>query len=499
MTPILELEKVTKTYPGVVALQDVNISVDPGEVRVLLGKNGAGKSTAVKILSGAIQPDSGTIRIDGKAVHFSNPYDAFAKGLCTVYQELSLIPGLTVAENITMGRWPQKRWLGLRVIDREEIRRIAREALDQLEVHIDLDIQTSRLTIAQQQLVEIAKAISFNPRILMLDEPTSALSSGEVNVLHRVVRTLASQERAIIYVTHRLQEIPRVADSVTVLRDGRHVGTIPVQEATPVRIANMMFGEGVRRGERHTSAPIGGVKLSVRSLNRKDVLHNISFDLHAGEVVGLAGLMGSGRTELLRAIFGLDPIDGGEIRVNGHRISHPTPGLMKSLGVGLTPEDRKRQGLVLPFSVQQNLTLASLIRVSQNGILQPTQERQLAQERVEAIDIKTPGLGVKTRTLSGGNQQKVVVGNWLNTLPSVLMMDEPSRGIDIQAKEQIFALVRALAQQGMAVLFVSSEIEEVLDVADRILIMSRGQITGEVKPEAVNVETLLSLVMEEAH
>lgn len=498
MPPILTLENVTKIYPGVVALQDVSLSIDPGEVRVLLGKNGAGKSTAVKILSGAIQPDQGHISIDGQLVHFHTPHDAFAAGLCTVYQELSLIPGLTVAENITMGRWPLKRWLGIEVIDRDAIRRIAQDALDQLEVHIDLNEKVSRLTIAHQQLVEIAKAISFNPRILMLDEPTSALSSGEVDVLHTVVRRLAAQGRAIIYVTHRLQEVPRIAHSVTVLRDSRHVGTIPVTDATPQRIATMMFGEGFRRTERGAATAPGEVKLSVRNLIRGEVLCDISFDLCAGEVLGIAGLMGAGRTELLRAIFGLDPVDSGQILVDGQIVDKPMPGKMKMLGVGLTPEDRKRQGLVLPFSVQDNLTLASLHRVSQNGVLQPVLERALASDRVEGIDIKTPGLDTKTRTLSGGNQQKVVVGNWLNTLPSVLMMDEPSRGIDIQAKEQIFTLVRELARQGLAVLFVSSEIEEVLDVADRILIMSQGRITGEVKPEAVNIERLLELVMEEA-
>lgn len=497
MTKILSVETVNKQYPGVKALDDVNFSLEQGEVRALLGKNGAGKSTLVKILSGAITPDSGTIRIDGQPVSFHTPHDSFVQGISTVYQEMSLVPGLTVAENILLGRWPRRRRFGLNLIARREINRIAQAALDQLEVKINLNELASRLNVAQQQLVEIAKAISFDPRVLILDEPSSALPAEEVDVLHRVVRRLAEQGRGIIYVTHRLQEIPHVADSVTVLRDGRLIGTIPVGEATPERITQMMIGADWERTQWQREAEPGEVKLSVRKLNRAKLLHDISFDLRAGEVLGIAGLLGSGRTELLRAIFGLDPIDSGEIYVNGALIPKPSPRVMKAQGVGLTPEDRKQQGLVLVFSVRDNLTLASLHRVSQSGVLQPDQERTLAQEMVKSVDIKTSSLSVKTQTLSGGNQQKVVIGNWLNTLPEILIMDEPTRGIDIQAKEQIFALVRNLARQGLAVLFVSSEIEEVLDVADRILIMNQGYLTGEVKHDEVDLEKLMAMAMEE--
>jgi ribose transport system ATP-binding protein len=497
MTPILVMENVNKQYPGVKALDNVTFSVEQGEVRALLGKNGAGKSTLVKILSGAVEPDSGTICIDGNEVKIGGPRDAFELGICTVYQEMSLVPGLTAAENILLGRWPTRRQLGLSVIARKEIRRTAQAALDQLEVELDLNEQVSRLNVAQQQLVEIAKAISFDPRVLVLDEPTSALPAEEVDTLHRVVRRLADQGRAIVYVTHRLQEIPRVADSVTVLRDGSHIGTIPVADASPERIANMMIGADWQRTQYVRQREIGEVKLSVRDLNQEGILHNISFDLHAGEVLGLAGLLGSGRTELLRAIFGLDPIDSGEIYVNGKLVGHPSPITMKAHGVGLTPEDRRRQGLVMPFPVRQNLTLACLDRTSDRGILRMRRERTLARQMVDNIQIVTTSLEVKTETLSGGNQQKVVIGNWLNTLPDILIMDEPTRGIDIQAKEQIFALVRDLANQGLAVLFVSSEIEEVLDVADRIVVMNQGYITNEVMSDEIDIETLLAMAMEE--
>lgn len=497
MTPILALEQVTKQYPGVVALDNVDFTLERGEVRALLGKNGAGKSTLVKILSGAVHPDGGTIRIDGQPVTIADPKEAFKQGIYTVYQEMSLVPGLTVAENILLGRWPRQRILGLSVIDRKRVRPIAKAALDQLEVTIDLDQEVGRLSVAQHQLIEIAKAISMEPRVLVLDEPTSALASGEVDVLHKVVRRLAAQGQAIIYVTHRLQEVPHVADSVTVLRDGRLIGTITAQEATPAAIAQMMIGSDWQRTQRGDQAQLGDVKLAVKNLSRDGLLKDVSFEVRGGEVLGLAGLLGSGRTELVRAIFGLDEIDAGEITVKGERVTHPTPERMKTRKVGLTPEDRKREGLVLPFSVHDNLTIASMDRFSVNGVLQRAKAHAMASGMIQSMDIKTPGMWVPTATLSGGNQQKVVVGNWLNTLPEVLLMDEPTRGIDIQAKEQIFTLVRDLAARGLAVVFISSEIEEVLDVADRILVMHEGRVTAEIKPDEVDLEQLLAMVMEE--
>jgi ribose transport system ATP-binding protein len=500
MPPLLKLENISKRYPGVVALDDVTFALDSGEVRALLGKNGAGKSTLIKVLSGAVTPDSGQIIIDGKPVVMHSTRDPFEFGIYTVYQEMSLIPAMSVAENIMLGRWQQKRFLGvLPGIDFASIRKIARASLEQLEVDLDLNRPVSQLSIAEQQIVEIAKALSFNPRVFVLDEPTSSLAAHEVDVLHAIVRKLAAQGRAVIYVTHRLQEVWRVADTITVLRDGRSVDTFPVGEATLERITQLMIGFHWKRAERERQVNNGAVKLAVHNLTRAGVLHDISFDVHAGEVVGIAGLLGSGRTELLRAIFGRDPIDSGTITVDGKTVTNPSPGVMKTYGVGLTPEDRKRQGLILSASVQNNMTLASLDRLSQNGILKRGEEKSLAQRMVDLIAIKTPGLQVRAGTLSGGNQQKVVIGNWLNTEPAVLMMDEPTRGIDIQAKEQIFELVRSLAAQGLAVLFVSSELEEILDVCDRILVMVGGRITREVYAADIDLETLLGLAMEEVH
>lgn len=497
MPSVLTVKAVTKIYPGVVALAGVDLTVDAGEVRALLGKNGAGKSTLIKILSGAVQLDSGEIQIDGKPVDINQPRDAFEQGIATVYQEMSLVPGLTVAENILLGRWPQKRRWGVPTVDQVAIRRTAQAMLDLLEVKINLDEHVLRLSMAEQQLVEIAKAIAFNPRVMILDEPTSALPSDEVDILHRVVRRLAATGMAVIYVTHRLQEIPHVADSVTVLRDGREAGTIPVARATPRQIAQMMIGTDWQRRQYRQENPVGEVKLAVQGLTREGVLHDISFEVRSGEVLGIAGLMGSGRTELLRAIFGLDPIDGGEITVGGQTLLHPTPARMKALGVGLTPEDRKRQGLILPFTVRHNLTLASLNRIGFRGILQARLERSLAEAMVSDLDVRTANLDVAVKTLSGGNQQKVVVGNWLNIQPAVLFMDEPTRGIDIHAKEQMFALVRDLAQRDFAVIVVSSELEEVLDLADRILILRRGRLSGEVWPAEIELHDLFAAVLTE--
>jgi ribose transport system ATP-binding protein len=499
MSQILTLERLAKRYPGVVALDGVDLSLSRGEVRALLGKNGAGKSTLIKILSGAVHPDSGTIRINGAPVHIHSPHDAFAQGIATVYQELSLVPGLNVAENITLGRWPRQKRFGISMIDRQQILRLAATALEQLEIQLDLHESVEHLSIAQQQLVEIAKAISFDPQVLVLDEPTSALTGHEVLILHKVVRRLAERGRGILYVTHRMHEIPQVADSVTVLRDGHHIGTIPVHEASPGRIATMMIGSNWQRTEWGSRSQPGDVRLAVRNLSRKGVLENISFELRAGELVGIAGLLGSGRTELVRAIFGRDPIDSGEIIVNNTPVSHPTPRRMRQRGIGLIPEHRKQQGLVLGASVQDNLTMAALGRASRGGILQPGRERELTEEMIKALAIKTANAQVATGTLSGGNQQKVVIGKWLNTLPGVLLLDEPTRGIDIHAKEQIFQLMRTLAAQGLAILVISSEIEEVLDIADRILIMRHGRLVGEVLPNEINLEQLMTMVMEESY
>jgi ABC-type sugar transport system ATPase subunit len=493
--PILQAHALRKSYPGVQALDGVDFELAPGEVRALIGKNGAGKSTFVKILSGATTADSGTLSVEGRQTSIRTPSDAFSAGIATVYQEMSLVMGLSVAENILLGRWPRRGRLGFQMIDKSETLAVASQAMDMMGVALNPREIVRRLSVPQRQMVEIAKAVSFKPKVLILDEPTSSLPAHEVDALLALVRRLAEKGVAVIYVSHRLQELPRVADSLTVFRDGLQVGTVPMAEGSPERIVQMMIGGEWKKSRSVHRGSSGAVRLSVDHAERRHYLHDVSFDLHEGEVVGIAGLLGSGRTELLRAIFGLDKLDSGTIAIDGKTVSRPTPIRMKSLGVGMTPEDRKAQGLVSVLSVAKNLTLSCLDRVSRYRLILPKRERSLADGMVAALSIRTPSIGVKARALSGGNQQKLVIGKWLNSQVKVLLMDEPTRGIDIEAKNQVYELVRNLAGQGISVIFVSSEIDEVLEVSDRILVLNQGRVVADVRAAEVTLERVLSIAM----
>ena len=496
--PILRAESISKSYPGVRALDCVDFDLAEGEVRALVGKNGAGKSTFVKILSGATQADSGAILIGGERVAIRNPADAFASGIATVYQEMSLILGLTVAENILLGHWPMRRRLGIQVIDMKETVRAARESLEMMELTIDPKAVVRSLSLPQRQMVEIAKAIATRPKVLILDEPTSALPAHEVDELLALVRRLAGKGVAVVYVSHRLQELPRVADSLTVFRDGRQVDTLPIAQATPERIVRMMIGSEWKRRQTSAHEVTGEVRLAVANIERRNRLHDISFELHSGEVLGIAGLLGSGRTELLRTIMGLDPADAGCIFVDGARVHRPSPLKMKRLGVGMTPEDRKSEGIVSLMSVGKNLTLSCLDKVSWNSVISLSRERLLAQSMATSLSIKAPGMDVEARSLSGGNQQKLVIGKWLNSQVRILLMDEPTRGIDIEAKNQVYDLVRDLAAEGMSVIFVSSEMDEVMEVSDRIIVLNGGRIAAIVNAADATIERLLTISMSEA-
>ena len=493
VAPILEARQLRKHYPGVQALDGVDFSLAAGEVRALIGKNGAGKSTFVKILSGATHADSGSLFVQGRPIVIRGPSDAFAAGIATVYQEMSLVMGLSVAENILLGRWPRRGVM----IDKGSTVAEATQALDMMGVPLNPRQIVRRLSVPQRQMVEIAKAVSFKPKVLILDEPTSSLPAHEVDALLALVRRLAERGVAVIYVSHRLQELPRVADSLTVFRDGRQVGTVPMKEASPERIVQMMIGSEWTRSRPAARAAAGAVRLSVRGATRRHHLQDVSFDLREGEVLGIAGLLGSGRTELLRAIFGLDRLEKGTIAVEGKVVARPTPIRMKSLGVGMTPEDRKGQGIVLALSVAKNLTLSCLERVSRNRVISPQSERALADGMVKALSIRTPNLAVRARALSGGNQQKLVIGKWLNSQVKVLLMDEPTRGIDIEAKSQVYDLVRSLATRGIAVIFVSSEIDEVLEVSDRILVLNRGRIAADLRAADTTLEKVLATAMSD--
>lgn len=493
----LETKDIRKVYPGTVALDGVSVRFEGGKVHALVGKNGAGKSTLIKLFAGAIQPTSGSILVDGREVHLRSPGDAFHQGIATVYQELSLLPELTVAENVLLGRLPRKRWLGGQIVDWPAANRQAARLLEAMQVRIDPRERAGRLPLAQQQIVEIAKAMSFEPKVLLLDEPTSALAQHETELLFDVIRKLAASGVAILYISHRLQELPRIADTVTVLRDGRLAGRIGIEEATPAALVHMMFGEIVRR-ERPLDLPVGDeTVLEVRGLTRRGAFEDVSFSLQQGEVLGIAGTLGSGRTELLRALFGADSADAGEILVAGRPIRDPSPDRMKRAGVVLTPENRKEEGLVLVRSTRENLCLASLERIGRRGVTTAGRERAAAEKLVDALQIQAGSIERPVSLLSGGNQQKVIVGKWLNTQPRVMLLDEPTRGIDVQAKQQIFQTVWNLSRQGISSIFVSSELEELLEVCHRILVMRHGRAAESLPAAGLTLDRLFALCMEE--
>jgi ribose transport system ATP-binding protein len=468
---------ISKAFPGVQALSDVSFDLRPGEIHALVGENGAGKSTLMKILTGAIPRDAGTISLRGQPVEIAGPRSALALGISIIHQELTLIPYLTVAQNIYLGREPRGLLLG--TVDWRELNRQAGALLGRLGLDIAPATLVSELSIAQRQMVEVAKALSLNASIIAMDEPTSALSDREVAALFDFMRQLRGQGVGLIYISHRLAEVFEVADRVTVLRDGQLVGSAPIGELTEAKIINWMVGRELGEMYPKTATPQPDVALKVQGLSRGDDLREVSFELHRGEILGLAGLVGAGRTFVVRALFGADPVDAGEIWLDGRRVEIRSPQQAIRLGVGFVPEDRKAQGLFLGMALRNNITVTILDVLSRLGVIHRGRRESLARRYVEELGIRTPGLGQRVRNLSGGNQQKVVIARWLTLHPKVLLLDEPTRGIDVGAKAEIHALMSELAAQGVGILMISSELPEVLGVSDRILVMREGQIVGE--------------------
>jgi ABC-type sugar transport system ATPase subunit len=493
---LLECRKLSKRFGAVVALDQVDFTLREGEVRALLGKNGAGKSTLVNLISGAFQPDGGEILVAGEKVHWSGPKEARVGGIAVVHQEFSLVPGLTVAENITLGVWPRRAGL---FVDQKTLNDSAEHALEQLGAKIPLSALVSTLTLAQQQLVEIAKALRDQPKVLILDEPTSALNNAEVDALLGVVRRLAAAGVAIIYVSHRMKEIPLVADTLTILRDGEEVATRDVGTTSPKEVAELISGElaaetfGEIRDRRNEAAV-----LEVDDLTIAQKLNGVTFSLHGGEVLGIAGLLGSGRTELLEAIFGLRHDASGTVRVTGTALKRRTPRAMLRRGVAMTSEDRKGSGIVPLLGVGENLLLTARGRVLSRFWIRARQETRAAAQEIRALAIRASGPAQPIGTLSGGNQQKGVIGRTLAAKMRVLLLDEPTRGIDLHAKAQIYQLIRELALDGVSSIFVSSELEELAEVCDRILILRDGRICEELLGDTT-VERILSLSMQQEH
>ncbi|MDZ7802000.1 MAG: sugar ABC transporter ATP-binding protein [Trueperaceae bacterium] len=472
MPDLLRMRGIDKRFGGVHALRSVDFTVYSGEVHALLGENGAGKSTLIKILSGVYAPDAGAIHVDAREVHLSAPRDAQELGIATIYQEGSLYPDLSVLENLFMGSQPRTRF---GTLDWTEMRRRAREVFERLDVHIPLKARGGALSRAQTKLVEIARALLRDARIIVMDEPTAALPSDDVERLFGIVRELRAAGVAVVYISHRLEEIFRIADRVTVLRDGARIGTSEVSEVDHDALIQMMVGRNLGALYAHEPHPPGRVLLEVRDLRRAGVFDDVSFDVREGEIVAMAGLVGSGRSEVARAIYGIDDYDDGTVRLAGTPLP-TTPWRVVKAGVGLLPEDRTLQGLVLPFPIRHNVTLPILDRVSRGGTLVDARERTIADRFVETLRIRTPSSDLSTDTLSGGNQQKVVLAKWLAAEPKLLILDEPTQGVDVGAKTEIHALIDGLAGEGIGVLLISSDLEEVLGMADRILVMHRGRV-----------------------
>ncbi len=486
--PLLELRDVTKSFQAVRALRGVSLALRAGEVHALAGENGAGKSTVVRVIGGEHQPDTGEVRLDGHATKFSSPRDAQQRGVAVIHQEPIQFPDLSVAENVFMGRQPLRPG---RRIDRRAMHRRTAEVFDRLGVPIDPAGQTKGLSIADQQIIEIAKALVSDARVIVMDEPTAALSSVEAERLFRVARGLAAEGAALLFISHRLDEMYALCDRVTVLRDGAHVDTARMDSIDRDSLVRRMVGRSVEQLFPDRGNEAGQEVLAVDGLTRTGVYSDISFTVRRGEIVALAGLVGSGRSEVARGIFGVDRRDAGTVTVDGRRLGEGDPKKAIDAGLALVPEDRREQGLVLELPIERNAALARLRQVSPAGLTRRARERRLARHWGDRLSLKCGSLSDPAATLSGGNQQKVVLGKWLATEPSVLIVDEPTRGIDIGAKVEVHRLLSDLAEDGLAILLISSELPEVLGMADRVLVMHEGRLTAELAGAEATEESVM--------
>jgi rhamnose transport system ATP-binding protein len=493
VTTLLRLTNVSKAFAGVRALQGVSFELLTGEVHALIGENGAGKTTLIKIVTGAHPPDEGTLEVDGQLITQNDPVRAHTLGIAAIYQQPALFPDLTVAENIALGREPRGGWRRIRWRQR---RLQARQLLDWVGARIDPDVEVHQLTMPEQQLVEIARALGANARILIMDEPTASLSDRETANLFRVIRELRNQGVGIIYISHRLEELAQIADRVTALRDGLLVGTRLLAQVNRADLIRMMVGRELATVFPKAAVDPREVVLEVRRLGcRQTRVRDVSFSARAGEILGLAGLVGAGRTELARVLFGLTPADEGEIRLRGQRVSIRNPGRAVELGLAYVPEDRRRHGVILDLPVAANTTLAILHKIAARGWLRFRREQAIATDFVNRLGIKTAAVTAPVSQLSGGNQQKVALARWLATQPAALILDEPTQGIDVGAKAEIHRLMSALASEGLAIVMISSELPEILGMSDRIVVMRAGTVAGILERSEATQEKILSLAL----
>jgi inositol transport system ATP-binding protein len=473
---LLDVRGVSKTFPGVVALDNVQLQVRPGSVHALMGENGAGKSTLMKIIAGIYTPEGGSFKLRGVDIRLTSPLDALENGIAMIHQELNLMAPMTVAENIWIRRESLNR-LGL--VDHRAMRRQTKDLFERLGIDLDPDGKVSTLSVANRQMVEIAKAVSYESDVLIMDEPTSALTDREVEHLFRIIRSLKAEGKGIVYITHKMNELFEIADEVSVFRDGRYVGTHASGEVTRDDIIHMMVGREITQMFPKETVPIGEIILSVKGLGLKGVFHDVSFDLRCGEILGIAGLVGSGRSNIAETLFGVTPATSGEIRVDGKLTSIDSPGRAMDLGFGFLTEDRKETGCFLALDIQENTQIAVLNRKFVTaGFVRQGALSKASIALTDMLRVKTPNLAERILNLSGGNQQKVLIARWLLTQPRILILDEPTRGIDVGAKAEIHRLISRLAGEGLAVIMISSELPEVLGMSDRIMVVHEGQVTG---------------------
>ncbi|MBA4495496.1 sugar ABC transporter ATP-binding protein [Paenactinomyces guangxiensis] len=490
MTLLLDMKGINKSFNGVQVLKNIELTLHSGEVLALLGENGAGKSTLMKILGGVYPKDSGQIMISQEEQEIRSPRDASRLGIAMIHQELNLIPNLTVMENIFLGReftYNKWKWLNWKMMRKETERLLSR-----LGVRIDPAAKIENLSVGQQQMIEIAKALSIRAKILVLDEPTAALTDRETKTLFQVIQSLKQEGVGMIYISHRLEEIFQICDRITVLRDGSTVATRETNRTDMEELIRLMVGRELEERFPEKKADFGSERLRVEGVSRKGKVRDISFAIHSGEIVGIAGLMGSGRTEVARLLFGADRMDRGKIYIDGEKVRLKHPGDAIQKGIAYVTEDRKKEGLVLSLSVRKNLSLPSLSNLSSFGWIQKKKEKHLTYSLINQLSIRSNVDDQEVRFLSGGNQQKVVIGKWLATSPKILIMDEPTRGVDIGAKQEIYQLMNRFAEQGLAVLLISSDMEEVLGMSDRILVMHEGRISGEFTREEANQEKVMA-------
>lgn len=488
---LLKMESIRKTFPGVIALDNVNMDLYKGEVHAICGENGAGKSTLMKILSGIYQPDSGALYLKGKKTSIHGTQSAQQHGICIIHQELNLAPHLTVAQNMFLGREPM---IYGNMLDEKKLNQMAAEILESLHLDIKPTTLVKDLSVSKQQMVEICKALSVKSQILIMDEPTSALSEAEIDELFRIIHKLKSEGVGIFYISHRLEELKHIVDRISVLRDGCYIGTWEYGQLSLDEIIAKMVGRTLSDKFPRRDTKIGGIVFEVRNFFRKGVIEDISFQLHQGEVLGIAGLMGAGRTELARAIFGADPKDKGQVFLEGKEIIISSPLEAIKAGVAYLSEDRKRDGLALNLAVDQNITLANIFSVSNLwGVIFKSKEKLAAEKYVKDLRIKTPSLDQRVINLSGGNQQKIVIAKWLCRNSRVVLFDEPTRGIDVGAKYEVYELINQLVKQGVGVIIISSELPEIIGMCDRIIVLHEGRLTGQLTKSEMTQERILNL------